>query len=344
MDQMQAEKDAIEQLGTLIASGDDQAANAAEELAAQERALLEKHAAPTEGPAAAARQEQEAELDLADVVAGRSRKPVEDADVQALLQKYGGNVDAALRAAVHAQRLIGEKGSELGQLKKQMEAGQAPGDEEAGEYDDLLYDDQQEYAFESRDAFQDHLYEIMDEDPAQAAELARRSGDRELYDEALENWHAEDPRAAARYERTLELNQRDALRDYQAQQTAIGTAQLNEAYSNVSSRFRDFGELEGKMAEVAQTPEGMAVLAGMSSSSVSAKERSIVALYSLARGDAESAEAALPDVPYVATSQVVPSGRNRKHNALLDGMAEEAEQLSRVSEMFDEGVRAARKR
>lgn len=105
------------------------------------------------------------------------------AELAAYVERHGG-VEQALRVALEAQSLIGRQGSELGELRQAVQALQAQVARPQYEVGDI----------EER---------IVDNPQAMAA-WALQNEQEQIFEAAMAEWYEQDPRGAARFERTIE--------------------------------------------------------------------------------------------------------------------------------------------
>lgn len=109
-----------------------------------------------------------------------------DPEVQAYLDKYGGDTTAALKAATDAQRLIGRKAEDVAAHEL------AARDASIKALEERLERHQRDV--EERLAISPHeMQELLEEDPKQAAIEAYRQGDLQTLTQAVNNWAAEGP-------------------------------------------------------------------------------------------------------------------------------------------------------
>lgn len=176
--------DIIEELDNYLDEADPKAETPPEEEAPEEPAEEEAPAAEAET------EEPEAE-----------ETPVErDERLTAYLDKYGGDVDKALTAAVEAQELLGRQGSELGELRKEIQAlsERIPEQEEDDPY--VPMDSSTVSWFDT----------LMEENPLQAMEWARQNDSSgTYYSRGMAAWMDTNPAQASTYQMAVMA---DALR------------------------------------------------------------------------------------------------------------------------------------
>lgn len=187
---------------------------------------------------------------------GRFLPTFKDPEVQALLERFDGNVEEALRSAVHAQSLVGRQGNEVGELRQMMLAQQQ-------QLMQLMQQQQQQPQI----APPPNIEEAMYENPGSIVHYALQAGDESLYEQAMDQWYEMQPRAAAAFERKLELSQLRNELSNELQPVAQATMadrtsrDLASAHRDLTGRYPDFqkvlesiapGELDGFPQEVAR--------------------------------------------------------------------------------------------
>lgn len=251
----------------------------------------EQEAVPTEQP----RDEQ-----------GRFAATAEEKDegLDKYLERFGGDVDKALKAAVEADRMIGRQGQQMGELQKQLtelqEALQAPMPEQPAPVTQEMVDWFDEQAME---------------DPAGAVAYALQNDPTGvLYNRAMDVWYEESPRQAAAFERRLELQayqqemwqQQRPLYEQAARQDF---AALWQEMAADIPELRDPATAEAMMQAVREAPE---ILAGLRSGLPDDRKRMIRNLYKLAKFEqanrvASEAQYApsneSPQAPHVASQE-----------------------------------------
>jgi hypothetical protein len=144
----------------------------------------------------------------------------------------------------------------------------------------------------------DRFDEYAIENPLQAAEQARQASDPVLYERAMDNWYATDPKAATRYEIAIGAGQvRHELAEryekaYEPLQQQHNQQNTNAAFLNVARANPDifqYGEQMVKAAE--QFPD---LGQGLQDPDIQVKERALQALYFVARGMGQAAPQAAP--------------------------------------------------
>ena len=122
-----------------------------------------------------------------------------DATVDAYLAKYGGDKDAALKAAANQNDLLGRQGQELGTLREsqarlqgQVEALLASAATPAGPA--MSNEQAEEYAVETA------ISQGYVQGATSLANEGWNAGDERAYDNLIRNWALEDPIAATRFD------------------------------------------------------------------------------------------------------------------------------------------------
>jgi hypothetical protein len=183
------------------------------------------------------------------------------------------NVKEFLRSQEELQQLLDRQGQELGELrplKEQMERLE--------QLSQPRYD-------------QDELEVWFDENPTQIpyiAEEARQKQDGALYEQAMEAWHAHNPRQAAAYERRLELTYMQQQFDERLNQVAApvqeqeGVREFARVLAEVEAEHPDIQNFGDAILEAAQTtPEVVSIL---QRGTYDSKKRVVESLYWMARG------------------------------------------------------------
>ena len=131
-------------------------------------------------------------------------------DIQALLDRYGGDVDKALQGALEAQGLINTLGNEIGQLRQIQEQ-------------QIAQQPQPRYDYSG----------MIEEDPARATMLAFQNGDPYAFDQAWQAWAVEDPANAAawRAEKSASIQVEQLRREMQQQVQPVAQAQQQDRFN-----------------------------------------------------------------------------------------------------------------
>lgn len=159
-----------------------------------------------------------------------------DPAIQQYVEKFGGDLSAALRSAVEAQSLIGRQGSELGDLRREV-------------------DQMREAISVPPPLDQESFQALIEEDPQQAVYAAAQRGDQYAFDSALASWYEVEPRAAARFERELELTRfraemQEAIRPIAEPVREQTMRQLAaQAKMDLERQYQDFGDILGSVTE-----------------------------------------------------------------------------------------------
>jgi hypothetical protein len=201
----------------------------------------EEPAAPEEGQPAEAQDEPAEEAVTAEAEPERPRNPdgtfakKPDPQVEAVLQKYGGDTETALKALAESQSYIGSLHQELGGLRQELaNAAQA------------WQNPRPQQDFES----------LLEENPQQAALMALNAGDHAAYQRAKQEWNDISPGAPDLFEANLRLQRQ--VQDIQQQVQAVSAPvqqqqqiqSLASVYRQVASENPDFEELRPAMVQV----------------------------------------------------------------------------------------------
>lgn len=237
---------------------------------------------PEETPPAASEPEGTAEPEVAEQPEGeRDEQQTEegepgDPDVEAYLARFGGDQEKALKAAVEAQRMIGRQGQEYGELRKELEhLREAVGNQPAPSL-----------------APQQQIVEWIDsqEDPRVAVQWAIQNDlNGPLYQRAMDNWHEVQPRAAAAFERQVEMN--TLRQEMEARLTPVQQQTQQNAFAATWQKLRseipDLDQHRDQILQAAQeTPE---ILLSLQTGDPAKAETVIRQLYKIASFDAKSA-------------------------------------------------------
>lgn len=181
----------FESVGGDLVTTDTSGDAATEPATAPERDPASGRFVPKEEAAAPATPETPATEPAADTSTG-------DPAVDAYLAKYGGDVDAAVKAAAHQSDVIGRQGQELGQTREELAKLQGIVEtlqRQPVQSGPVMTTDQvEEYAVEvsTSKGYYDGATALVNE--------SLKSGDERAYDTLLRNWTLEDPIAATRYD------------------------------------------------------------------------------------------------------------------------------------------------
>ena len=149
-------------------------------LAAKVATLDEAETTTEETPAEAENVEEEVATEVEAI-----EEQVEEAQKPEPQRKFT-SWEEAEKAYENAQKALGRQGEELGELRKAVE--------------EVQRGQQQPQAYGK-------LQEALEENPQAVAMWALQQGNEEVLDQALEYWYEESPRAAARFERAIEMAQ-----------------------------------------------------------------------------------------------------------------------------------------
>jgi hypothetical protein len=100
---------------------------------------------------------------------------------------------------------------------------------------------------------------LIEENPAQAAQIAIKNGDNFRYQQAREAWNDLAPGAPEVFEQNLRLQHEMAELKQQFQQTTAPlqhqqqTRQVADAYQEIRAKYEDFDKFEDAMAEIVET-------------------------------------------------------------------------------------------
>lgn len=202
-------------------------------------------AAPEEGqPADEAQEEQSEEAVTAEAETPErprnpdgtfAKKETHDPEVDAILQKYGGDTNTALKALAESQSYIGSLHNELGGLRQQLESATQAWQNPRPQMD-----------FET----------LLEENPQQAALVALNAGDHAAYQRAKQEWNDVAPGAPDLFEANLRLQREVQDIKAQIEQVAAPVQQqqqiqsLTSVYRHVATANPDFEELRPAMVNV----------------------------------------------------------------------------------------------
>lgn len=230
----------------------------------------------------------------------------EPIDTTAAEAKYA-SPDEAYKAATNAQALLDAQRQELGEARAEREAMRA-------EMEALRSGVNQRLTMPSQE-----LDDLIDENPAKAAQVAYNQGDGERLEAALEAWYEQgDPRAAV-FQARIEADYRDWQRTEAAKAAAPAPAAQEQAQP-IGITEDDRPALEGVINartdfQAVIEAHGAAVIA----------ERPLIAL-ALKRGSAEQKAAALTDLYDFAKMRHVTNVTNDAQEQAAVTQAERAQQ------------------
>lgn len=207
---------------------------------------------------------------------GRSLPKFTDPDVQSYVEKFGGDINQALRSAVEAQSLIGRQGQELGELRalrQKIEAleGQVQAPAPA--------------------ALPVNTQELLEENPGALAEWAYQNGREDVYEQAMDAWFDLQPRQAARFEQALMMGEMERRVESRIQPIAAPIAEqtaareISSAQRSLSAKYPDFNDIlsTATEAELADFPPDVAEK--IQSGTAVQKEKALEALYRWIKAD-----------------------------------------------------------
>jgi hypothetical protein len=255
-----------------------------------------------------------------------------DPRVQSYLDKYGGDTQKALAAAVEAQELIGRQGGEVGELRKTVAELQQRFDEQQTQEPTLQIDQRTVDWFD----------EQIEENPQGAAIYALQNDPSgQLYDRAMDAWF-EMPgqaRRAADFQQRLQAAQlKTEFSEMLAERTTpfeeqATKAALADTWSSGRQQFPDLNEHKDQIIQAAQ--ENPELAEKLVSSDPEERGKGLRGLYFIARG---MQTATVEDETRQATEEAQKANRAAKQ----DGTA--ATQTTAVAaEQVDEGEAWLRK-
>ena len=168
-----------------------------------------------------------------EVVEGETPAPQYGEEVEAYLSKYGGDIEKALAAAIQAQSKIGEQGQELGELRRMVQ--------------EIM--DRPEPKAPQSPFVPEQIQEAIDANPGQVAQWAIQNENPHVYEAALSEWYDQDPKAATRFEITLnrELAKQEAQAQIAPEIESVREREkaraMNDAHRNLSTRYEDFQQV-----------------------------------------------------------------------------------------------------
>jgi hypothetical protein len=204
---------------------------------------------------------------------GRFLPKFKDPDVNGFLEKYNGNVEEALKAAVNSQSLIGSQGGELGQLRQQLEALQTQVTRQAEpaiDYDTLL-----------------------EENPARATMLAWGRGDNYAYQQAVQQWEAVSPGSPAIWAQNLQLQQQLSSLSTRFEETTAplkqqaATQGFANAYQELAVELPELNQLGpdmGKALGALGDTTQRAILSTLETGTQESQKEVLRTLYHVAKG------------------------------------------------------------
>lgn len=124
-----------------------------------------------------------------------SKSGDEDPIVQEYLERFGGDLEKAVKSAAHQTSKIGEQGKELGELRQAITQMQSM----------MLAQQQAASQSQPLSVAPGDMEEAIDEDPGAVTQWAFVNNQEAVYEEAVSAWYEVDPKAAARFERAVEM-------------------------------------------------------------------------------------------------------------------------------------------
>jgi hypothetical protein len=209
-----------------------------------------------------------------------------DPEVAALLARYGGNVEAALKEAAGAQSVIGRQGNELGELRSRLEQIESKVEAPAPTPEREI--PIPGAASPEREALEDFVAE-------NGGEKAMRwvvDNRPELINTALELWAEEDPVPAAAFAGRMAAF--EAAQQFQAQQPAVAQPDpakgieegLAKAVSTVKAERSDWSDIQGHLDATLEDPNNSLIAEAVVSSDPNRQLQGVRALANLARARA----------------------------------------------------------
>lgn len=173
-------------------------------------------------------------------------EPDVDPIVAEYLSKYGNDPNAALKAAAHQNELLGRQGSELGELRQQLEQLRTRVDQPAPVAPTMPTADQVE-----------QLDQLAIENPMRALVTAvQMDPSLQLRDRVMDIWFATNPRQAAEFQARVAVD--NAMKgveeriqpSLEAQQQAASDAAFQEVWNSVAATGVDLDSRADSMVQV----------------------------------------------------------------------------------------------
>lgn len=203
---------------------------------------------------------------------GRFISPEQADKLSKYINKYDGDVDKAYEASVEAQSLIGKLGQELGTLRSQVE--NLPSQLQHQQAPTLPGD----------------IGDLIAQDPRQVAVWALQNGAGEpVYEAAMQEWFDQDPRAAARFETELRLQQ--VRSEFEAQTVPVQRTLAEQEKQAAIARFtREHPDVEALAPQIQRVAAEQPFLANaLSSDDPTTVVQALSALYTVAKATAPPA-------------------------------------------------------
>ena len=228
----------------------------------------------------------------------------QDPAVQALLNKYGGDVHKALNAAVHAQRRLGELGNELGQTRQENAEYEAMIQELRGLREDFATQRQDQPLDQGTiDWFDQQAYE----NPLGMAEYARQQNNNVLLQRALGIAKEVSPADYAVYVNNLNNQQfySQVQQEIQQAKQVPVDSNIHLALNNVRAAHPEYVNYDDALQTTFERHPfvAKALEQAVASGDRQQIEGAIETAYSLAVGDTLSKLALTGEAPETATSQ-----------------------------------------
>lgn len=235
-----------------------------------------------------------------EVVAEETSAQHDDPAVQAYLNKYGGDVDAAIKGAAHLTGKMGEQANELGEMRRMV-------DELSNLSANLQAQNQPQSQYVDQATVDWYDQQVM-ENPTAAMEWARQQNNPLLVQRGLSIWKDIDPYAASNYTSDLKMQALQAQVQSQLaaahqvpQETRVTSALQKVLADNPHFVNYDLTETLTNHPFAAQ-----ALQAASNSGDTGQIEGAIETLYSLAVGDTLATIARSgPTSPETVTTQDV---------------------------------------
>lgn len=164
---------------------------------------------------------------------------IEPDDLQAYLDRFGGDQEKALRAAVEAQKLIGRQGQELGELRALAQEVAARGLDGAP---------QPQYDV-------DEVSMWLADNPTRIPEVAEHafySGNEDIMNAAVAQWKEIDPSTASKFERWTIAQQVRAELSAESQTREQASADWNQAAATFAANHEDLDSVAPQMLTLAK--------------------------------------------------------------------------------------------
>lgn len=228
-------------------SDEDFASYIESQVAPQEETPTEEETAPVveETPQAA----EEPEAPAVEETPEEPEGPQFNEDVQAYLSKYGGSVEKALEAALHAQAKLGEQGNELGELRRMVQE---------------LYE-RPEPTTPASPFVPPQVQEAILENPSAVVQWAEQNNQPQVFEAAMREWFEQDAWGASAYREqklleavagVVQQNVEPAITHVNERESA---RRLTEAYRTLTAKYPDFQQVleSATPDEVAEIPRDL---------------------------------------------------------------------------------------